>query len=241
MSGFCWISRYCCDNWVLCCPVFIKPCAKERAVAHYIQLDNDPDRIIPLVSQVLASHAPVRTSKPWHSRFVLGCWSARFLPLCARHLPDIPITLICFDISYARQFLTDATPNVSFNINQKILMGPLGKGFLDEVRQANRLIYAWTVNEPNLMRWCIRHGIDAALTDDPILFSNVAAQWKGQKDGFVGDGDGAGKKTKETKEQPTLGQKFQIWTMSVLVLLFGWAFKLRYLPAVEKVKAEKAK
>lgn len=180
------------------------------------------------------SHPPNRTSKPWCSRFVLGCWSAKFLPLCAEHLPKIPITLICFDISYARQFLTDATPNIGFNINQRVLMGPLGRGFLEEAKKANRMVYVWTVNAPNLMRWCVRHKIDAIMTDDPVTYGVVAAEWKGQQAGFEGDGA-------KKKEKITFKQRLQIWVISALVLLFGWAFKLKFLPSLEKVKYQKAK
>lgn len=110
-------------------------------------------------------------------------------------------------------------------------MGPLGKGFVEDARKANRLVYVWTVNEPNLMRWCIRRGIDAVMTDDPVLFGAISTEWKGQQKGFAG-----GK-----RERATLLQKLKAWGMSVLVVLFGWAFKLKYLTAVERVRFEKAK
>lgn len=112
-------------------------------------------------------------------------------------------------------------------------MGPLGRGFLEEAKKANRMVYVWTVNAPNLMRWCVRHNIDAIMTDDPVTYGVVAAEWKGQQVGFDGDG------TK--KEKITFKQRLQIWVISALVLLFGWAFKLKFLPSLKKVKHQKAK
>lgn len=65
---------------------------------------------------------PIPTAGPdWHRRIVLGCWSGRYLPMRARHLPRYAVTLICVHLGYARQFLQE--PGISFSVNQMVLVG----------------------------------------------------------------------------------------------------------------------
>lgn len=164
--------------------------------------------------------------RPWHTRIVLGCWSARYFPLCATHLPSFPITLICFDVGYARRFLS--VPNVSFNIKQKVIMGPLGRGFLDDARAANRSVYVWTVNEPSLMRWSIAHAVDGVITDNPVLFRQICAEYGGHTDSDRLDQVG--------KVQVPWKIWLEVLIISFWVVLFGWFFRWRYLPAPERVR-----
>ncbi|KAJ9353886.1 hypothetical protein DTO027B9_5099 [Paecilomyces variotii] len=180
-----------------------------------IKIDNDPETIMRRIAETAAAVAPGR--KPWSERIVLGCWSAKYLPLAREYLPDYPIALICIDLSYARQFLS--IPNVSFNVNQKILMGPLGRNFLEEARAANRLVFVWTVNKTSLMRWSIRKGVDGVITDDPAVFKAICDNW---------DGGGT------DKDPITMSDRLESLLVSAVVLLFGWLFKLKYFPPVEK-------
>ena len=99
-------------------------------------------------------------------------------------------------------------------------MGPLGRGFVRDAHQAGRLVYVWTVNDPYLMRWCIRNGVDAVMTDDPLAFKSITDEWRERDDKWEGI---------------TLGQMVQVGLMTVVVVLFGWMFRLRYLPSVNKV------
>lgn len=182
------------------------------------QHDNPPS-VIPQIAKTLST---IPSTKPWHKRIVLGCWSAQYVPLCMQHLPSFPIALICFDVSYARQFLR--IPNVGFNISQKVLMGPLGRGFLEEARAAKRPVYVWTVNEANLMSWSIRKRVDGVVTDNPVVFRGICESWSG-------DGE---------SERIRFSQKLETWIWSLVILSFGWLYKLRYLPAVDRVGFEDA-
>ncbi|KAK4964103.1 hypothetical protein LTR28_004059 [Elasticomyces elasticus] len=137
-----------------------------------IKMDNDPTTIIRNISTTISS---VATSTPWQSRIVLGCWAAKYLPLCAHYLPGFPITHIGFSTSYARQFLS--VPNVSFNMLLPILMAPGGRRFIQDVQDQQRPIFAWTVNEEKKMEWCIRKGLDGVITDDPELFLKVCERY----------------------------------------------------------------
>jgi hypothetical protein len=60
---------------------------------------------------------------------------------------------------------------------QGALMGPIGALFIRKVKRQNRPIFAWTVNEENRMRWCIKNGLDGIITDDPKKSLEVCENW----------------------------------------------------------------
>lgn len=196
----------------------ITPLSRIISILNKQQHDN-PLTIVPQTAKVLSS---IPSIKPWHSRIVLGTWAAHFVPLYIKHLPQYPITLVCFDLSYARQFLR--IPNVGFSINQKVLMGPLGRGFLEEARAAKRPVYLWTVNEANMMNWSLRKKVDGVVTDNPVMFREMSESWTGEG----------------PAERIRLRQKLEMWMVSLLIVLFGKLYKTKYLPAVDKVGFEEA-
>jgi hypothetical protein len=63
---------------------------------------------------------------------------------------------------------------------QKILVGPSGHRFLRDARDAGRAVFVWTVNEPRMMRWSIRAGVDGVITDDLDLFIRVRREYDEQ-------------------------------------------------------------
>ncbi|KAJ9156681.1 PLC-like phosphodiesterase [Pleurostoma richardsiae] len=139
-----------------------------------IKRDDDKDELIAKIAEAIAS---VPALRPWNQRIILGCWTASYVKTCLQHLPGFPLTHIGWSLCYARQFLR--VPNVSFNMLQKILVGPRGARFLADARAAGRPVYAWTVDEPEWMEWSIRTGVDGVVTDDPKLFLEVCDRWKG--------------------------------------------------------------
>lgn len=178
-----------------------------------IQMDNDSDAIMRLISKTLQS---VQTSpnNPWRSRVVLGAWAAKYVPLANHYMPGFPITHIGFSTTYARQFLK--VPNISYNMLLPILQAPGGRKFIRDVQAAKRPILAWTVNEEAKMEWCIRRKLDGVITDDPKLFLEV-------RDGFD-----------ETAPEKMLPIRFildglRIWFMA---LFFGFIYRSRF----EKLK-----
>lgn len=64
---------------------------------------------------------------------------------------------------------------------QQILVGPNGKKFLQEVKNANRPIFVWTVNEPVWMKWSIKNEVDGVVTDDPKKYLEVCDEYDGRK------------------------------------------------------------
>ncbi|KAK0516126.1 hypothetical protein JMJ35_002160 [Cladonia borealis] len=141
-----------------------------------IKLDNDADDVMRLIAKTIASVAP-NPLKPWNQRIVLGCWAAKFIPLCAKYLPTFAITHIGFSLAYARQFLS--VPNVSFNVLQQSLLAPyFGARFLRDAKAKGRPVFDWTVNEVPMMRWSISKGLDGVITDDPKKFLEVCDDWE---------------------------------------------------------------
>ncbi|GFF22332.1 phosphatidylglycerol phospholipase C [Aspergillus udagawae] len=183
-----------------------------------IKLGNLPERIIPLLTEAFES---VGSATPWSARVVLGCWSAAFFPLCESYLPGFETALICFDLWYASRVLRDSPASV--NVNQKVLMG-MGRGFLEEARAAGRRVFVWTVNEPSLMRWSIERGVDGVITDDP-----------GRCRAMVLDAvKGASPSGMRHDERVTVSQRAQAWAVSLLVVMFGWLFRRKFLYKLEK-------
>ena len=177
-----------------------------------IQLDNDAATVMRVIALTIASVAPAPT-KPWDQRIVLGCWAAKFLPLCAEHLPTYPISHIGFSLSYAQQFLR--TPNISFNILQRSLLNPFsGRSFLRSAKRANRPVLCWTVNQENMMRWGIQEGLDGVVTDDPERFLRVEEDWESGGEGRV-----------VRMSWKDLG--LTMW-INLMVLIFGVIFRWRY-------------
>ena len=138
------------DIWVL---LDIKVCITSLFVQPHtdsVQLDNNADDVMRLIGDTIRS-VPPSPSRPWQKRIVLGCWAAKYLPLCSRYLPGFPISHIGFSTLIASYFFT--VPNVSFNMAQAILMTPWGRLFIRKAQSDCRPVYAWTVNEEVRKSW----------------------------------------------------------------------------------------
>ncbi|KAF7174603.1 hypothetical protein CNMCM6106_009477 [Aspergillus hiratsukae] len=100
----------------------------------------------------------------------------------------------------------------------------MGRGFLEEARAAGRRVFVWTVNEPSLMRWSIERRVDGIITDDP-----------GRCRAMVLDAvKGASSLAVRDDERVTVAQRAQAWAMSLLVVMFAWLFRRKFLYALEK-------
>jgi len=181
------------STWVLLDIKVRMPNPRPRAFVLILpQLDNNADDVMRLIAETI-DHVRPHPNKPWNQRVVLGIWAvrelppcpsftpnvpqAKYVPLCNTHLPTFPICYIGFSIPYARQFLH--TPNISFNLFQKTLMGPIiGSKFLRDAKALGRPIFMWTVNDESLMKWSISRGADGVITDDPKRFLEVCDAWE---------------------------------------------------------------
>ncbi|EAW11732.1 glycerophosphodiester phosphodiesterase [Aspergillus clavatus NRRL 1] len=181
-----------------------------------IKLDNLPERIMPLLAEAFAAVPCAR----WAERVVLGCWAGAYFPVCERDLPGYETALISFDVRYARRVLRAS--GASVNINQKVLMG-MGGGMVEEAHAAGRRVFVWTVNEASLMRWSIAKGVDGVITDDPVRCRAIVRDVEKEVDGPAGRMDTV-----------TVSQRAHAWALSLLVMMFGWVFRRKYLAKLEK-------
>ena len=185
-----------------------------------IKLDNDAQNVMRLIAQTMESVKP--GARPWNDRIVLGIWAAKYLPLCTHHLPGFPISHIGFSTCYARQFLK--VPNVSFNMLQKVLFGPIGANFIHDVREAGRQLFIWTVNDDNMMRWGIQKEVDGVITDDPKRFKEICDNWTDN----------------EPIARPSVAQLLYTFWLYVLIGTFFPVFKWRFPETVDQIIGRKA-
>ena len=170
--------------------------------------------MIRLIAETIKT-VPPNPKSPWDRRLVMGCWAAKYLPLCAEYLPTFPITHIGFSTTYARQFLS--VPNVSFNMLQQTLLVPIvGARFLRDAHAKGRPVYTWTVNDKEKMKWCIKKELDGVITDDPEKFKQVCHDWE----------HGSGERHRDVKIT------YRSWAMVAwvhcMVMMFGTIFWWRY-------------
>ncbi|KAH7148797.1 PLC-like phosphodiesterase [Dactylonectria macrodidyma] len=127
-----------------------------------IKMDDDPEELVGAIARTLEeAPGPV----PWDQRIVLGCWNASFLKASRRLLPTHPLAHISTSLLYSHYFL--GVPNLGFNLHHKALLGFPGSLFLREIQRSDRLLMAWTVNEPRWMEWCIRKNLLRPRKDRP--------------------------------------------------------------------------
>lgn len=137
-----------------------------------IKMDNDAESVMRLIASTIKSHTSSTDGSSWTKRIVLGIWAAKYLPLCLKYLPGFPVVHIGFSTIYARHFFK--IDNVGFNILFPMLVAPGGRKFIRDAKDKyHRQVVAWTVNEEDKMKWCIRKGLDGVITDDPKLFNEV--------------------------------------------------------------------
>ncbi|KAL7799089.1 PLC-like phosphodiesterase [Trichoderma ceciliae] len=109
------------------------------------------------------------TEKIW----VLLDIKATFMKAALSHLPGFPLAHISISPFYSRHFLP--IPNLAFNMFQLLLVGPLGKWFLNDAKRAARPVFAWTVNNEKWMEWCVRKNFSGALALLPSSTSSSEA------------------------------------------------------------------
>lgn len=87
-----------------------------------------------------------------------------------------------------------------------------GRRFIRDAKDEGRPVFAWTVNDEDMMRWCINNGLDGVITDDPKKFLEVCEEWeRGKRD-----------------VQISWRQWMIILWINVMVIVFGAIFWWKY-------------
>ena len=96
---------------------------------------------------------------------------------------------------------------------QKTLILPFfGAGFIRDAKAQGRPLYVWTVNEQDIMKWCIKEELDGVITDDPKRFLEVCDEWEQGK----------------REINISWGQWMMIAWINLMVLVFGTIFWWKY-------------
>ena len=112
-------------------------------------------------------------------------------------------------------------------------MGPGGKKFLADMRRSQQPVFAWTVNEESLMRWCIEKGADGVITDDPELFRRVCNEWEAEGDEL--------KDGKARAVRMTFGQRVNVFIVAAGAYLVSGLLMLAFRGRIQKfVKGRKS-
>ena len=94
-----------------------------------------------------------------------------------------------------------------------MLMGPLGARFLRDAQEARRPVFAWTVNERERMRWCIRNGLEGVITDDPKAFLEECEMYE---------------RNLSSSDRLSLSVLADVVKVHLMAFLFGFLFSWRH-------------
>ncbi len=117
--------------------------------------------------------------KFWESKIIIGVWTIPFLHKLNHYKNDwkIDIVVITHSLIYARKFLDYGLKDNS-NVKGASLLynglwGSRGYHFIKESKQKGLQVHSWTVNDPNVMYWMIKVGLDSVITDRPDILSSM--------------------------------------------------------------------
>ncbi|KAK4501501.1 hypothetical protein PRZ48_007310 [Zasmidium cellare] len=137
-----------------------------------IKVGANAKDIMQHTGQLLRSMPPAPGAKAWNERIVITVLPPSYLTLVAENLPGFPVAHVGFSRSHIQDLLP--IPGLSFNIAFPLLVLPGGSRFLTQMQKKHdKPVYAWVVDEEHTMKWCIWHGLDGVLTDDPEKFLDV--------------------------------------------------------------------
>lgn len=168
---------------------------------------------------------------------------ASYFPLCKEFLPNFQPILIGYNVLTARKILRTEI-RVSFNTHYKSVKGPLGYGFVDAVHRADsnsttnitgggggsggRLVLGWTINSARDIRWAIRHGFDAILTDDPATYKLISDSWT----------ESYSRQHEKDDNKVTIRERMYLTFWGVWFVVFGWVLPFVY-PYLQRFMVEK--
>ncbi|OTA96431.1 hypothetical protein M434DRAFT_55933, partial [Hypoxylon sp. CO27-5] len=132
-----------------------------------IKRDDDATELVRRTAETISSVPAIR---PWKERILPCCWTAQYVKLSKKYLPEFPVAHVGFSGMYARA-LAAYVPDLSVSMLRYMLAMPItGSRFIRDMKRSGHPIHVWTVNDEDWMEWSIRKELDGVITDDPKLF-----------------------------------------------------------------------
>lgn len=134
----------------------------ETKIIIDIKRSNEPS----CIAHLRKAMESVATLAEWKSRCILGVWKSDVLHAVEKLLPTLDVVFIGFETGLAREFLKcPQVVAISLNYSAYIFGG--SRELVNECRERDMRLYAWTVNSPEAMKWCVAARMDGVITDYP--------------------------------------------------------------------------
>lgn len=151
------------------CDLLMRPDCKHVKLNLDIKPDNDPERLFPLMREVIESYPNYETDLA--PRMILGLWHPKFLSAALAQVPSMKRIHIGASPKAAREyFWKDCS---GFSMYFASLVGADGQAFIADAQKAGKDIYVWTVNRKDEMIEATRWGVKAVLTDKTATFQDL--------------------------------------------------------------------
>ncbi|EPQ31904.1 uncharacterized protein PFL1_00103 [Pseudozyma flocculosa PF-1] len=151
------------------CDLLMRPDGKHVKLNLDIKPDNDPDRLFPLMREIIESYPDFETDLA--PRLILGLWHPKFLRSALVNVPSMKRIHIGASPAAAREYFWNDCSG--FSMYFACLVGAEGQAFVAEAQKAGKDIYVWTVNRKDEMIEATRWGVKAVLTDKTALFQDL--------------------------------------------------------------------
>ncbi|PWZ03047.1 PLC-like phosphodiesterase [Testicularia cyperi] len=151
------------------CDLLMRPGCQHVKLNLDIKPDNNPDRLFPLMREVVASYPNYETDLA--PRLILGLWHPKFLRSALDNVPSMKRIHIGASPRAAREFFWKDCSG--FSMYFASLVGSEGQAFIADAQRAGKDIYVWTVNRKDEMIEATRWGVKAVLTDKTALFQDL--------------------------------------------------------------------
>ncbi|CAN6612212.1 hypothetical protein TRVA0_005S00672 [Trichomonascus vanleenenianus] len=108
----------------------------------------------------------------WGQRMVFGIWREDVLAAVKMESPEIPVVFIGVSKSLARRFMAHDQV-VGISLHHIVLSIAGGSQLVAEAKARGRLVYSWTINSDQAMRWAISANLDGVITDTPDVYNRL--------------------------------------------------------------------
>lgn len=139
-----------------------------------IKMTNEPWVVRKLIDILRSVNSDLANF--WAPRTVLGIWRLDVLTAAEQDAPMFKVAHIGVSRSLARRFMQ--SPQVSAISLHHIALtgGSGGESLITDAKAQGKLVYTWTVNSVEVMKWAVAKDLDGIITDYPDLY----AQLKGE-------------------------------------------------------------